>query len=72
MMFKEGGVLPERIHTILELKRPRSVSDLSDEAKGQLLDYVRILVQKQPSRQELNMPFPALLWHMISQKSPYV
>ncbi|CAG8702255.1 2358_t:CDS:2, partial [Gigaspora rosea] len=36
---KKGNFLPERVHTILELKRPRNASGLTDEAKGQLLDY---------------------------------
>ncbi|CAG8506292.1 7594_t:CDS:2, partial [Gigaspora rosea] len=50
---KLWGSVTARVLTVLELKRPKNASGLTDEAKGQLLDYIRILVQKQPSRQTI-------------------
>ena len=33
---------------LLELKKRKSLSGFSDEEKGQLVDYIHVLVQQQP------------------------
>ncbi|RIA96033.1 hypothetical protein C1645_802705 [Glomus cerebriforme] len=38
------------VQTLLEVKKRKSMSGLSDEDKGQVLDYIRVLVQQQPLR----------------------
>ncbi|CAG8709935.1 13087_t:CDS:2, partial [Dentiscutata erythropus] len=47
----EGGTfILKYIYTVLEIKHHKNVSGLADEDKGQLLDYIRVLVQQQPSQ----------------------
>ncbi|CAI2166021.1 41_t:CDS:2, partial [Funneliformis geosporum] len=48
--IEDGALVAKYSHTVLEIKRQKFQSGLSDEDKGQLLDYVRILVQQQPLR----------------------
>ncbi|CAG8517073.1 9786_t:CDS:2 [Racocetra persica] len=45
-----GTFISSNVLTVLEIKRQKCVSGLTDEDKGQLLDYIYILVQQQPSR----------------------
>ncbi|CAG8650654.1 17406_t:CDS:2, partial [Gigaspora rosea] len=47
----DRALVPKYVYTVLELKKPKSTSGLADDDKGQLLDYVRVLLQQQPSRQ---------------------
>ncbi|RIB22170.1 hypothetical protein C2G38_2033820 [Gigaspora rosea] len=56
----DRALVPKYVYTVLELKKPKSTSGLADDDKGQLLDYVRVLLQQQPSRQDRDQ-FPKFL-----------
>lgn len=43
--------LTMHVQTLLEVKKRKNMSGLSNEDKGQVLDYIRILVQQQPLRE---------------------
>ncbi|CAG8646277.1 2821_t:CDS:2, partial [Dentiscutata erythropus] len=48
---EDGAFIATYARTTLEIKKQKKVSGLTDEDKGQLLDYIYILVKEQPSRQ---------------------
>jgi hypothetical protein len=43
--------IPMFVQTLLEVKKRKSVSGLADEDKGQLIDYLNVLIQHQPLRE---------------------
>ncbi|CAG8466267.1 10894_t:CDS:2 [Funneliformis caledonium] len=43
---EERAFVSKYAHTVLEIKKQKQLSGLADEDKGQLLDYIRILVQQ--------------------------
>ncbi|CAG8665418.1 11143_t:CDS:2 [Funneliformis mosseae] len=48
---EERAFVSKYAHTVFEIKKQKQVSGLADEDKGQLLDYIRVLLQQQPLRQ---------------------
>jgi len=49
--ISDGAFIPMFVRTVLELKQRKSeTSNLGNEDKGQLIDYIQILAQQQPLR----------------------
>ncbi|CAG8808586.1 34176_t:CDS:1, partial [Racocetra persica] len=47
----ENAFISKYAYTILEVKKQKCLSGLADEDRGQLLDYLQVLVQQQPLRE---------------------
>ncbi|CAG8789164.1 8650_t:CDS:2, partial [Racocetra fulgida] len=46
--IQNRALISSKVRTVLEIKRRKCMSSLTDEDKGQLLDYIYAMVQQQP------------------------
>ena len=53
--------IPTFVHTLLEVKERKNMSGLADEDKGQLVDYMNVLIKHQPLRKH----YALFLWILL-------
>ncbi|CAG8468278.1 40281_t:CDS:2 [Gigaspora margarita] len=72
----DRALVSKYVYTVFELKKPKSTSGLANDDKGQLLDYVWVLVQRSNYKfQELLTTLArgfATFYQMIAQRSSYI